>query len=40
VAGYRSFVGLDTENKRAVVVLTNALLMGQEVDAAGMGLLR
>jgi CubicO group peptidase (beta-lactamase class C family) len=40
VAGYRSFVGMDTENRRAVVVLTNALLMGQEVDAAGMSLLR
>jgi CubicO group peptidase (beta-lactamase class C family) len=40
VAGYRSFVGVDTENERAVVVLTNALLMGQEVDGAGMSLLR
>lgn len=37
---YRSFVGLDVAERRGVVVLTNALLMGQEVDGAGMGFLR
>ena len=40
VGGYRSFVGMDVENQRGVVVLTNVLLMGQEVDATGMQLLR
>ena len=40
VAGYRSFVGIDVENGIGVVVLTNVLLMGQEVDGAGMQLLR
>ena len=40
VGGYRSFVGIEVENQRGVVVLTNVLLMGQEVNATGMQLLR
>ncbi|WP_420458650.1 serine hydrolase domain-containing protein [Neolewinella sp.] len=40
VAGYRAFTGVDVEQQRGVVVLTNALLMGPEVDRAGMQLLR
>ncbi|CAH1000786.1 D-alanyl-D-alanine-carboxypeptidase/endopeptidaseAmpH [Neolewinella maritima] len=40
VGGYRAFAAVDVENALGVVVLTNVLLMGQEVDATGMQLLR
>ena len=40
VAGYRAFTGVDVGARRGVVVLTNVLLMGQEVDRAGMQLVR
>ena len=40
VGGYRSFMAVDVGKKVGVVVLTNVLLMGNEVDGTGMQLLR
>ncbi len=40
VGGYRSFVALDVEHARGVVVLTNVLLMSDQLDRTGFQLLR
>ena len=40
VGGYRSFVAIDVENARGIVLLTNVFLMDDAVDRTGFQLLR